>query len=89
MNAALALDAGPAMHMHWRGVPASLKAHECMPCSSGPSGKEGHGALRYVMFASEMDRTFFRCGECGERWMRSAGIACRFVWRRYKFEAAA
>jgi len=88
MNAALAFDGTCAMRMQCNGVPASLEAHVCMPCSCGPSGKAGHGALRYVMFAPAMDRTFFRCGECGERWIRTTGVTCPFVWTRSKVSGA-
>jgi hypothetical protein len=70
-----------------RSVLASFQANVCMPCSSGPSGKDGHGALRYVMLAPETERSFFRCGDCGERWIRSAGMTCRFTWTRYEHQS--
>jgi hypothetical protein len=67
----------------------SLNAYACMPCLAGPSGKEGHSALRYVMLAPETDRSFYRCSECGERWMRTAGTTCRYNWARHEVEARA
>jgi hypothetical protein len=84
MNTALGVDSGLASLMQRHSVLASLMAHECTPCSSGPFGKDGHGALRYVMVAPDLDRSFFRCNECGERWIRSAGMTSRFRWNRYK-----
>lgn len=83
----LAIDRRCAERMPDRGVLASLKAHVCIPCRSGPFGKQGHGALRYVMLAPETDRSFYRCSECGERWMRSADSTYRFSWTRYEVES--
>jgi len=83
---ALALGRAVAANMPAYGVLASLMAHACVPCRSGPFGKEGHEALRYVMLVPETDRSFFRCSECGERWIRSAGTSCGFSWARYQPE---
>ena len=83
----LSVDRGRAVRARWNDALASFNTHACLPCSSGPSGKAGHAALRYVMVGPETDRSFFRCSECGERWIRSAGMACRFTWARYAVEA--
>ena len=83
----LSVGTGRGMRTRWHDVVASLKTHACVPCSSGPTGKAGHEALRYVMLGPETDHSFFRCSECGERWIRSAGTTCRFMWTRYAVEA--
>jgi len=64
-----------------RGMPLP-KTHGCIPCTLGPEGEAGHGALRYVMLAPDSGRSFFRCRECGERWVRVGGLACAFLWSR-------
>ena len=80
MNALATHGAGMARVQPW-GMPLP-KAHGCIPCTLGPEGEAGHGALRYVMLAPDSGRSFFRCRECGERWVRMAGIAGPFLWSR-------
>jgi hypothetical protein len=89
MENAMAMASGTMARRPRLEALTSLKAYACMPCLAGPSGKEGHSALRYVMLAPETDRSFYRCSECGERWMRTAGMTCRYDWMRYEVEAGA
>ena len=85
---ALAVHGAAMARVQPRGISLLPRTHGCIPCTLGPEGKTGHGALRYVMFAPAMDRTFFRCGECGERWIRTTGVTCPFVWTRSKVSGA-
>ena len=81
MNA-LAVHGAAMARVQPRGITPSPMTHGCIPCTLGPEGKAGHEALRYVMLAPDTGRSFFRCRECGERWVRIGGLACAFLWSR-------
>lgn len=67
---------------------AAFMPRACGPCSAGPSGKSGHETLRYTALSPDEGRGMFRCGACGESWVRTVGMTCRFVWTRSTKQAA-
>lgn len=50
----------------------------CAACSGGPSGIEGHAALRVDAIGNNV--LTFRCGSCEAHWSRTARRAGQFVW---------
>lgn len=50
----------------------------CAACNDGPSGIEGHAALRVDAVGSQV--LTFKCGSCEAHWSRSARRSGQFVW---------
>lgn len=50
----------------------------CAACSDGPSGIEGHAALRVGAIGNQV--MTFRCGICEAHWSRTARRSGQFVW---------
>lgn len=50
----------------------------CAACSDGPSGIEGHPALRVDAIGNQV--MTFRCGSCEAHWSRTARRGGQFVW---------
>jgi len=50
----------------------------CAACNDGPSGIEGHAALRVDAIGNNV--LTFRCGSCGAHWSRTARGSGEFVW---------
>ena len=56
----------------------------CTSCSDGPSGEAGHAGLALYVGGPYPGHYIFKCGACGERWIRHYGSpAERFAWTRY------
>jgi hypothetical protein len=56
----------------------------CASCSDGPTGEAGHRALALYVGGPYPGHHIFKCGRCGERWIRHYGSpAERFAWTRY------
>lgn len=56
----------------------------CVSCGEGPAGEAGHAALAFYVEGPYPGRQIFKCGQCGERWIRHYGSpADRFAWTRY------
>lgn len=56
----------------------------CDSCSETPAGDIGHGALALYVAGPYPGQSIFKCGQCGERWIRHYGsIAQKFAWTRY------
>lgn len=62
--------------------------HLCRLCGEGPSGREGHAALRYEVLGPEAGQTLFCCRACGNRWTRRAEPPRKFAWTRRTLEPA-
>lgn len=50
----------------------------CAACNGGPSGIEGHAALRVDAVGSKV--LTFKCGSCEAHWSRTARHGGQFVW---------
>ncbi len=50
----------------------------CAACNDGPSGIEGHAALRVDAIGNNV--LTFKCGACGAHWSRTARGGGEFVW---------
>jgi hypothetical protein len=50
----------------------------CPACKRGPSGIEGHAALRVDAIGGKA--LTFRCGSCKAHWSRTARDSGQFVW---------
>ena len=56
----------------------------CRSCSEKPVGTVGHGALSLYVMGPYPGQSIFKCGLCGERWIRHYGsTAEKFAWTRY------
>lgn len=61
----------------------------CESCSNGPTGEAGHEALAFYVEGPYPGHHIFKCGQCGERWIRHYGSpAERFAWTRYSEQFA-
>ena len=58
----------------------------CEKCSKDMGGEAGHTALRSCPDASYPGHAAFQCRDCGERWLRHAGMRSRFSWTRYDLQ---
>lgn len=55
----------------------------CSRCVEGATGESGHEALAFYVVAPYPGHHVFKCGTCGERWIRHRGLTAAFAWSRY------
>ena len=59
----------------------------CSDCSVPPKGEAGHGNLAFQVEGPFPGHRIFRCGACGERWIRHYGfIDDKHAWTRYDLQ---
>ena len=59
----------------------------CAACNDGPSGIEGHAALRVDAIGNNV--LTLRCSSCGAHWSRTARPGGEFVWTALAARTAA
>lgn len=55
----------------------------CEACTHGAKGEAGHDALAFYVGGPYPGHHIFKCGNCGERWIRHYGTIERYGWVRY------
>ena len=61
----------------------------CPSCTAAPAGEAGHDGMAHHMAGPYPGHNIFKCGECGERWIRHYGSTSEpFAWTRYSQQFA-
>jgi hypothetical protein len=60
----------------------------CEKCQTSPEGEHGHASLAFYVGGPYPGHHIFNCKQCGERWIRHAGMDTRYGWTRYALQFA-